>query len=371
MSRPNLHRFPTNWTRGFGVRTVNAPVMSISRRKILHLRRRALAAARRRRRPRRSCSAATSPSALDALGGAEQALARCSARSGSSAAFACTVGAWRAALAAAGGRICPRRAAARLGVGCDGQLVRAGEARRRGEDRALLAGDRRARAALDSGRRLCSARRGALAGARRCCSSSRRRPARCRCGRSSCSAAIVAVLAAAGALSGRAAPPPAHRTGARRASPRSSARRARSRRVLGWTLGMVARAARRDDGRRGRARAPAPGARRAPRSSPRSTSPRRSRSRPGCIGIGSGAVAVALASRGIGMIAGARRRLRDSGGRDARQRQRRHARGALPRRLARGRPPLDAARRRPSVRRSRSRPESACSCSTRSRSAGL
>jgi uncharacterized membrane protein YbhN (UPF0104 family) len=32
-------------------------------------------------------------------------------------AFACTVGAWRAALAAAGGTICPRQAAARLGVG--------------------------------------------------------------------------------------------------------------------------------------------------------------------------------------------------------------------------------------------------------------
>jgi uncharacterized membrane protein YbhN (UPF0104 family) len=33
-------------------------------------------------------------------------------------AFACTVCAWCAALAAAGGRICPRQAAARLGVGC-------------------------------------------------------------------------------------------------------------------------------------------------------------------------------------------------------------------------------------------------------------
>lgn len=33
------------------------------------------------------------------------------------AAFACTVGAWRAAFASAGARICPRQAAARLGVG--------------------------------------------------------------------------------------------------------------------------------------------------------------------------------------------------------------------------------------------------------------
>lgn len=33
------------------------------------------------------------------------------------AAFVCTVGAWRAALAAAGARICPRQAAARLGIG--------------------------------------------------------------------------------------------------------------------------------------------------------------------------------------------------------------------------------------------------------------
>jgi len=33
------------------------------------------------------------------------------------AAFACTVGAWRSALAAAGARLCPRQAAARLGIG--------------------------------------------------------------------------------------------------------------------------------------------------------------------------------------------------------------------------------------------------------------
>ena len=33
------------------------------------------------------------------------------------AGFACTVGAWRAALGAAGGRICPKQAAARLGIG--------------------------------------------------------------------------------------------------------------------------------------------------------------------------------------------------------------------------------------------------------------
>jgi uncharacterized membrane protein YbhN (UPF0104 family) len=32
--------------------------------------------------------------------------------------FLCTVGAWRAAFAAAGARICPREAAARLGIGC-------------------------------------------------------------------------------------------------------------------------------------------------------------------------------------------------------------------------------------------------------------
>lgn len=36
---------------------------------------------------------------------------------GFGAAFGCTVAAWRAALATAGGRICPRQAAARLGVG--------------------------------------------------------------------------------------------------------------------------------------------------------------------------------------------------------------------------------------------------------------
>src|SRR5215470_15095134 len=36
---------------------------------------------------------------------------------GFGAAFACTVGAWTAAFRAAGGRICPRQAAARLGIG--------------------------------------------------------------------------------------------------------------------------------------------------------------------------------------------------------------------------------------------------------------
>ncbi|MGH3003267.1 MAG: lysylphosphatidylglycerol synthase domain-containing protein [Gaiellaceae bacterium] len=54
--------------------------------------------------------------ALDALGGADQrwlAVGAC----GFVLSFVCTVASWRAALAAAGGRICPRQAAARLGIG--------------------------------------------------------------------------------------------------------------------------------------------------------------------------------------------------------------------------------------------------------------
>ena len=55
-------------------------------------------------------------SAFESLRGAERHWLLLAA-AGFVAAFACTVGAWRAALAAAGGRICPRRAAASLGVG--------------------------------------------------------------------------------------------------------------------------------------------------------------------------------------------------------------------------------------------------------------
>ncbi|HZQ15488.1 MAG TPA: lysylphosphatidylglycerol synthase domain-containing protein [Gaiellaceae bacterium] len=55
-------------------------------------------------------------SALAALAGAER-FWLLGAAAGFVAAFACTVGAWRAALAAAGGRIGSRQAAARLGIG--------------------------------------------------------------------------------------------------------------------------------------------------------------------------------------------------------------------------------------------------------------
>ena len=69
-------------------------------------------------------AAATSPhllqgrvsSALHSLTGADQRWLAV-AGVGFVLAFACTVGAWRAALAASGGEICPRQAAARLGVG--------------------------------------------------------------------------------------------------------------------------------------------------------------------------------------------------------------------------------------------------------------
>ena len=55
-------------------------------------------------------------SALDALAGAQRSWLFLAAV-GFVASFGCTVAAWRAALAAAGGRICPRQAAARLGIG--------------------------------------------------------------------------------------------------------------------------------------------------------------------------------------------------------------------------------------------------------------
>jgi len=55
--------------------------------------------------------------ALDALGGANRFWLALGAL-GFLGGFLATVGAWRAALMAAGGRICPRQAAARLGVGC-------------------------------------------------------------------------------------------------------------------------------------------------------------------------------------------------------------------------------------------------------------
>ena len=55
-------------------------------------------------------------SAFESLRGAERHWLLVAAL-GFVAAFACTVGAWRAALSAAGGRVCPKRAAASLGVG--------------------------------------------------------------------------------------------------------------------------------------------------------------------------------------------------------------------------------------------------------------
>lgn len=55
--------------------------------------------------------------ALDALGGANRFWLAFGAL-GFLGGFVATVGAWRAALGAAGGRICPKQAAARIGVGC-------------------------------------------------------------------------------------------------------------------------------------------------------------------------------------------------------------------------------------------------------------
>ena len=67
---------------------------------------------------------------------------------------------------------------------------------------------------------------------------------------------------------------------------------------------------------------------------------------PGSIGIGSGAVAVVLASRGIGMTQALAVGLAIQARRDARQRHLRRAGVALPASAEPGRPPLDAARSR-------------------------
>src|ERR1700690_554765 len=107
-SSPNLHRFRTNSPRSFGVHTTKAPVMILSRRKLL-ISAAALALV---------LGVASSPqllgahvaSAFESLRGAERHWLLVAAV-GFVAAFACTVGAWRSALAAAGGRVCPKRAA--------------------------------------------------------------------------------------------------------------------------------------------------------------------------------------------------------------------------------------------------------------------
>ena len=110
-------------------------------------------------------------------------------------------------------RLCPKQAAARPRRRLDGELVHAREARRRGQDRALLAGDHAPGPHVDGGGDVRRARRGALADARGAARRGRAThalplwPVFVLCG-------IAAVLALVGSLRTRSAPP-ADRAGPR------------------------------------------------------------------------------------------------------------------------------------------------------------
>jgi uncharacterized membrane protein YbhN (UPF0104 family) len=213
-------------------------------------------------------------------------------------AFACTVGAWRAGFAAAGGRICPRRAAASLGIG---QMVNSFAPAKLGDavkialcSRAIDAPGRLwtgggVYAALAAARSLALALLVVVASVM---GAVPLWPVFALC-------AMVAALALAGSLSGRVRRHPRiaqvlEGFASLERSPRALAA------VLGWTLGMVA------------CRLGATVAVAAALGLPHpllaallilpaldvaSAFP----ITPGSIGIGSGAVAVALAGRGIGM----------------------------------------------------------------------
>jgi uncharacterized membrane protein YbhN (UPF0104 family) len=239
-------------------------------------------------------------SALSALGGANQGWLLL-AIIGFVGAFVCTVGAWRAGFAAAGGRISPRKAAAGLGIG---QMVNSFAPAKLGDavKVALLSRTIDAPGRLWTGggvyAALAAARSLALALLVVVASVTGAVPlwpvfALC---------AMVAVLALAGSLSGRVRRHPRiaqvlQGFAALERSPRALAT------VLGWTVGMVA------------CRLAATFAVAAALGLPHpliaallilpaldvaSAFP----ITPGSIGIGSGAVAVALAGRGIGMPQG-------------------------------------------------------------------
>ena len=236
-------------------------------------------------------------SAFDALAGAEKNWLALGAML-FVLAFACTVGAWRAALGAAGGRIGTHRAAACIGVGSLvnafapaklGDAVKIGLCARSidAPGRIWTAGG--VYAALAAARCLTLA---ALLVVASLTGAMPLWPVFALCG-------AVAILAVAAALLGPPEAAPADRTGARRVRrARTIAARHRDRARLDSRNGALA--SRRDDGRRRRTR-PAPPRARAlvvlPALDVASAFPLT----PGSIGIGSGAVAVALAGRGIGM----------------------------------------------------------------------
>ena len=251
-------------------------------------------------------------------------------------------------------RISPRDGAARFGVGCAREHVRARQARRRGQGRALLARARGAGPALDGGRRLRGAV-GAPARSRSRCSSSPPRPrARCRSGPCSCSAAwsrVVGGRRARRALA-RATTRIAHLLDGFAALARSPRRR-RGARLDARHVACRARRGRRGRGRARRCRT---------RCSRRSSSSRRSTLAaafpltPGNVGVASGAVAVALAEPRDRHVAGARRRHRDPGAsrRSSASPPARSARSASPARPSRA--PLDArGAARSAARRARAR----------------
>ena len=193
-------------------------------------------------------------------------------------AFLATVGAWRAALAAAGGRICPRQAAARIGVGC---MVNSFAPAKLGDAVKIALCSK----AIDGPGRLWT-----TGGVYAALAAARSLTLALLLVVASATGAMpiwpvfvifgaVGLLAVAGAFSGRLRSHPriAHVLGGLAAlerSPRAIAT------VLGWTLGMQLDASRRHCRRRRGAWAAASAARGARSSSPPSTLQARSRSPP-------------------------------------------------------------------------------------------
>jgi uncharacterized membrane protein YbhN (UPF0104 family) len=236
-------------------------------------------------------------SAVDVLGSADRGWLLAASAS-FVAAFACTVGAWRAGFAAAGGRISPRRAVSGLGVGA---LVNAfapaklGDAVKVALCSSAIEGPGRIWTAGGVYAALAAARSLALAVLVVVASITGAVPlwpvfALC---------SIVAVLAAVGALSGRVRRHPRiaqvlEGFAALERSPRALAT------VLGWTFGMVACRLAGTVAVAAALGLPQPllaALLILPALDVASAFP----ITPGSIGIGTGAVAVALASRGIAM----------------------------------------------------------------------
>ena len=105
---PNLHPFRTNLTRGCGVRSSERHTMNLSRQKTRSLGGRARSPSPPSIAVAAAARTATSPRRSTSLRRREPPWLGVAAL-GFVVAFACTVGAWRAALRSAAARICPAR----------------------------------------------------------------------------------------------------------------------------------------------------------------------------------------------------------------------------------------------------------------------